>query len=448
MYIPEYVANCMDLLSQAGFQAWAVGGYVRDSLLGLSPHDYDLCTDAKPDETMRVFSGCTLVTAGIKHGTVGVVTSGGVVEITTFRQDGDYSDSRHPDRVAFVTDIREDLARRDFTINAMACGQNGTLCDPFGGRRDLLERHVLCTVGTAETRFHEDALRILRGVRFSLRFRLTPEAETRNAMLACVPLLDTLSRERVYSELCGILPLLDINAMACYAPILTRVIPELSPTVGFDQHSPHHKYDLYTHISHVVAAVPDDLALRWAALLHDIGKISTFTRDENGRGHFYGHAEAGAKMADDVLRRLKAPNTMREKVVLLVQCHMQPLMPERKLLRRAISRLGRELVGELLLLQEADMGSKGTGENCEDQRFDRIRAKLSELDAEASLPTVRDLAVNGRDLLSLGLSGREIGQCLDSLLQQVVEETVPNEQQPLLDSAGQWIARNKGNLKN
>ncbi len=441
MDIPGYVNECMTALRLSGFQAWAVGGCVRDSLLGKRPHDYDLCTDAMPEQMEAVFSGRSLVTAGKKHGTIGVITPEGVVEITTFRRDGSYSDSRHPDRVSFVADIREDLARRDFTVNAVAWSEDTGYRDPFGGREDL-EKKILRAVGDPETRFREDALRILRGVRFALRFSLTPEENTLKAMLTLAPLLDGLSRERVFSELCGILPLLTAEAMALYAPILTRAVPELAPTVGFDQHSPHHAYDLYTHISHVVAAVPGDLTLRWAALLHDVGKVPTFTRDETGRGHFYGHAGESARMADAILRRLTAPNALREQVVLLIKNHMTPLQPERKALRRAVSRLGRDTTEKLLNLQEADMGSKGTGEDAGNPLFSQVRELLHRMDAEAALPTLRDLAVDGNDLMELGLSGKEIGQCLNGLLAQVVDETLPNTRQALLAAARKYETDN------
>ena len=243
LQIPDYVESVIQPIRQAGFPVYAVGGCVRDSLLGLRPHDYDLCTGALPDQVAAIFPDHDLVTAGQKHGTTGVVTFQGIVEVTTFRREGTYSDGRHPDSVTFVSGLREDLARRDFTVNAMAWAPDSGLQDPFGGREDLQNR-VLRAVGDPETRFREDGLRILRGVRFALRFGLTPEAETLRAMLSCAPLLDRVSQERIYAEMNGILPLLTVGSMALYAPILTRVIPELEPMVGFDQHSPHHAYDV------------------------------------------------------------------------------------------------------------------------------------------------------------------------------------------------------------
>ena len=274
---------------------------------------------------------------------MGVVTDFGVVEITTFRREGAYRDNRHPDWVKFVPNVEEDLARRDFTVNAMAYSPKRGFADPFGGRKDLKNR-VLRAVGDPVKRFQEDSLRILRGVRFAVRYGLTVEAETENAMGSQAHLMDNLARERVFVELCKLLPLVDAEELKRFAPILAAVIPELEPMIGFDQRSPHHAYDLFTHVAHVVAGVPGDLSLRWAALLHDIGKIPTFTQDETGRGHFYGHAPKGAQMAEEVLHRLKAPTLLREQVVFLIEKHMTKLLPEKKTLRRQIGRLGWENV--------------------------------------------------------------------------------------------------------
>ena len=434
MDIPAYVGDCIEALEGAGFAAYAVGGCVRDALLGRTPHDFDLCTDARPEQTRAVFSGRPLVLAGEKHGTVGVVTPEGVVEITTFRQEGGYGDNRRPDWVDFITDLREDLARRDFTVNAMAYSPARGLADPFGGRQDL-EKKILRAVGDPDTRFREDSLRILRGVRFCAAYGLTPDAETEAAMLSQAHLMEHLARERVFEELNKLLP--DINApqLLRFAPVLAAVIPELGPMIGFDQHSPHHAYDLYTHVAHVVEAVPGEPVLRWAALLHDIGKVPTFTRDENGRGHFYGHAQAGEDMAEQVLRRLKAPTALREQVKQLIGLHMTRLEPEKKRLRRMLNRLGTDTVLRLLDLQEADMGSKGTGTAEKMGQFAPVRELLAEILAEDSCLSLKDLAVNGSDLMALGYSGREIGRELDRLLELVLEETLPNTREALLAAA-------------
>ena len=439
MELPAYVLTCLNALEEAGFAAYAVGGCVRDACLGLQPHDFDLCTAALPEETEAVFAHRKLVLAGKKHGTVGVITEVGVVEITTFRTEGDYRDNRHPDWVEFVPDIEKDLARRDFTVNAMAWSPRRGFADPFGGREDLKNK-VLRAVGDPDTRFQEDSLRILRGIRFAVRYGLTVETETEKAMLRQAQRMDNLARERVFDELCKLLPLVTAEDLLRFAPILAQVIPELKPMIGFDQHSPHHAYDLFTHTAHVVAGVPAELTLRWAALLHDIGKIPTFTRDETGRGHFYGHAAVGAEMADAVLHRLRAPTQLRQQVVRLIEKHMTKMEPNKKNVRRWLSRLGWETVDRLLQLQEADMGSKGTGKLAEMEQFGNIRQIMEEVRAENACLSLKDLAVKGSDLMALGYQGREIGQCLNSLLEKVLEEQLPNHRDALLHEAKRRLA--------
>lgn len=439
MFLPEPISEIINTLERAGYSAYVVGGCVRDACLGLIPHDYDLCTSALPEQMEAVFRNRRLVLTGKKHGTVGVVTEAGVVEITTFRTEGSYRDNRHPDWVQFVTDVENDLARRDFTVNAMAYSPSRGYADPFGGREDL-EKGILRAVGDPEKRFQEDSLRILRGVRFSVRFHLTVDPATEKAMFTQASLMDNLARERVFDELCGLLPLVTAEDLLRFAPILAVVIPELKPMIGFDQRSPHHAYDLYTHVARVVEAVPGEQALRWAALLHDIGKVPTFTLDENGRGHFYDHAAKGAEMADAILRRLKAPKTLREQVVLLIDKHMLWLEPEKKLLRRQISRLGQEMVYQILSLQQADNSNKGTAKSGENEKYIQILDILEEIKSEDGCFSLKDLAVNGNDLIKIGFSGRTIGLMLNWLLEQVMEETLPNERSVLLAWAEQvWM---------
>lgn len=436
MYLPENIQNCINLLENAGFAAYAVGGCVRDACLGLTPHDYDLCTSALPEQTEAVFRDYRLVLAGEKHGTVTVITEDGPVEITTFRTEGGYRDNRHPDWVKFVPDIEGDLARRDFTINAMAYSPKRGFSDPFGGREDL-KNHILRSVGDPVSRFREDSLRILRGVRFAARFGLTPEENTLNAMLSQRHLMEHLARERVFDELCKLLLAAKAEDITRFARILAAVIPELAPMIGFDQHSPHHAYDLITHTAYVVEGVPATLPLRWAALLHDTGKVTTFTRDATGRGHFYGHARDSAAMADTILLRLKAPTALREEVVTLIGRHMTRLQPERKWLRRQVSKFGFPMVEAMLSLQEADMGSKGTGEDDGSAVFSEVRELLAELKAEDACLGLKDLAVNGNDLMALGYRGKAIGTCLNALLEQVVDERLPNEKKALLAFAAE-----------
>ena len=246
MKLPSYVLECLSALENAGYPAYAVGGCVRDACLGLQPHDYDICTAATPQQTEAVFAGKRLVLAGEKHGTVGVVTAGGVVEITTFRTEGAYRDNRHPDWVKFVDSVESDLARRDYTVNAMAYSPTRGFADPFGGRGDL-EAKVLRAVGDPVTRFQEDSLRILRGVRFAVKYSLSVDPATEDAMESQAQLMDNLAEERVFDELCKLLPLVSAEDLCRFAPILGAVIPELQPMIGFNQHSPHHAYDLFTH---------------------------------------------------------------------------------------------------------------------------------------------------------------------------------------------------------
>lgn len=432
MYLPDNVLHCISLLENAGFPCYAVGGCVRDALLGLTPHDYDLCTAATPEQIKEIFKDFPQIHAGEKHGTIGIIFPGSqVYEITAFRREGSYGDSRHPDWVEFVTDIELDLARRDFTVNAMAYSPIRGFADPFGGGEDL-KKKCLRAVGEPRRRFSEDALRILRGVRFSVTYGLTPEEETRNAMFSLAPTMEHLARERVFDELCKLIISINAHQMVLFAPILTQVIPELAATMGFDQRNPHHIYDIYTHTAHVVEATPPDLPLRLAALLHDIGKPRCFTVDEMGIGHFYGHGEKSSQMADTVLRRLKAPNELREKVVTLIQWHMTKIEPTKKCVRRWLSRLGCETFANLLTLQEADMGSKGMGKPTEISQFDELRRLAAQIQAENACLSIKDLAVNGHDLMALGCKGPEIGKNLQKLLDAVLDEQVENEKQALL----------------
>ncbi len=430
MQLPKNTLFCIQRLQAAGFPCYAVGGCVRDALLGLTPHDYDLCTAAHPDEIKRIFADFPQIHAGQKHGTIGIIfPESEVYEITTFRTEGGYADSRHPDWVEFVPHIEEDLARRDFTVNAMAYAPEVGFIDPFGGRADLKTK-TLRAVGDAQKRFSEDALRILRGVRFSITYGLTPEKETMDAMVHLAALMENLARERVWEELCKLLPQIQPTQMLKFAPILTQIIPELAPAIGFDQHNPHHIYDIYTHTAHVVAAVPPELPLRWAALLHDVGKTETFTQDEKGCGHFYGHAVRSAEMADQVLLRLKAPTALRQQVVQLIELHMTPIAPERTAVRRWLSRLGEHQLQALLLLQKADMGGKAKDHQNSD--YAAICDLIAQIQAENACLGRKDLAVNGHDLMALGYEGPQIGQILNGLLEAVLDEKTQNEKAALL----------------
>lgn len=427
MQLPNHVTQCIDALESAGFQAYAVGGCVRDSLLGLVPHDYDLCTDALPEEIQAVFPDRKQILTGARHGTVTIVTDDGPVEITTFRTEGPYSDSRRPDWVEFVKDIRLDLQRRDFTVNAIAYSPVRGFVDPFGGRADL-DAKQLRTVGEANARFREDPLRILRGMRFSSRFQLDPTQETYEAMCDQASLIQELAIERVFEELSAALPTVSTQDLLFYSPVLSCCIPELAPMVDFDQCSPHHAYDLYTHTASVCGSVPGDLTLRWAALLHDIGKVPTFRRDETGRGHFKRHAPVGAEMADAALRRMKAPNALREEAVWLIANHMTEIPEDRPGLQRMLTRYDKHTLLRLIDLQKADMSSKGMGEDDRHEHFQAAREMLNTLEPFH----LQDLAVDGNDLIARGCSGQEIGITLNNLFELVLSGEVPNTKEALL----------------
>ena len=428
MFLPKPVQYCIQQLNQAGFEAYCVGGCVRDSLLGLQPHDYDLTTRATPEQIRQVFSAHELVLAGEKHGTVGVIIDHAVYEITTFRTEGGYLDSRHPDWVRFVRDVKEDLARRDFTVNAMAYSPRRGLCDPFGGQADLKNK-LLRAVGDPVRRFREDALRILRGLRFAARFGFEIEEQTRAAMHTEIAGLDSLARERVLTELEGFLLSARAKDILDGAELLLRVIPELEPQLGFDQKNPHHEHDIFTHTAMVVERAPKEPVLRMAALLHDLGKVDTFFLDEKGVGHFYGHAGLGAKMAEDILRRLKCSNALREEVTWLIAHHMDRFPCDEKAARRCLSRNGLVRMERLTLLQTADFGGK-----VDEGDLDEWLRLLREVDAREGALTLKTLAVKGGDLMALGVPrGQRVGEILNGLLSLVLAGELPNEREALLE---------------
>ena len=428
MYIPNSVLELINKLEDAGYETWVVGGCVRDHLMGNMPHDYDCCTAATPEQMQALFADRQLVLAGLKHGTVGVVTDSGVVEITTFRTEGGYLDSRHPDWVKFVRDVREDLARRDFTVNAMAFSPRRGLCDPFGGQEDL-QKGLLRAVGDPVLRFREDALRILRGLRFAARFGFEIEENTRTAMHTEIAGLDTLARERVLTELEGFLLAATARDILAAAELLFRVIPELKPQLGFDQKNPHHEHDIFTHTAMVVERAPKDPVMRLTALLHDIGKVDTFTLDKNGVGHFYGHAAVGAKIAGDILRRLKCSNALHDEVIWLIAHHMDRFPCDEKSARKCLSKNGLLRMERLTMMQMADFGGK-----VDEGDLDEWLRLLREVDAREGALTLKTLAVRGGDLMELGVPrGQRVGEILNGLLSLVLAGELPNEREALLE---------------
>ena len=328
----------------------------------------------------------------------------------------------------FVRDVKEDLARRDFTVNAMAYSPRRGLCDPFGGQADL-KNGLLRAVGDPVLRFREDALRILRGLRFAARFGFQIEEATRTAMHTEIAGLDTLARERVLTELEGFLLAATARDILDGAELLCRIIPELAPQLGFDQKNPHHEHDIFTHTAMVVERAPKEPILRMAALLHDLGKPATFSLDEKGVGHFYGHAGLGAKMAEDILRRLKCSNALRDEVTWLIAHHMDRFPCEEKSARRCLSKHGLPRMERLTRLQMADFGGK-----VDDGDLDEWLRLLREVDAREGALTLKTLAVKGKDLIALGIApGKQVGALLNVLLNLVLAGELPNDREALLE---------------
>ena len=399
----EQATRIIEILEKAGFPAYFVGGCVRDTLLGREPEDWDIASAARPEQVMALFGADALPT-GCKHGTVTVKCGGEAFEVTTFRTDGRYSDGRHPDQVTFAGSIREDLARRDFTINAMAMEKGGRILDLYGGISDLKGETVRC-VGNARIRFEEDALRILRALRFAATLGFAIEPSTADAIHREARLLERVAAERI---------LIEMNKLLCgkgcrqillaYPDVLGVFLPELLPCVGFDQRNIHHCYDLYTHTVLSVDSVAAEPVLRWTMLLHDIGKVNTFTEDERGQMHFYGHPKVSAAMAEDICTRLRMRKKDREDIVTLIAWHDRDIPVTEKGIGSAVRALGEENFRRLLAVKRADN-----------------RAQAPE-----------DLAVNGNDLLALGYEGREIGAALEWLLEGVIAGEMDNKRDALL----------------
>lgn len=433
MNIPEPVKSILKALEEHGHAAHCVGGCVRDSLLGREPGDWDVATSALPEETMALFPGRAAPT-GLRHGTVTVREGALPVEVTTFRTDGRYTDGRHPDSVAFTRSLRDDLSRRDFTVNAMGLDLRGTLTDPFGGQEDLKNRLLRC-VGLSEGRFQEDALRILRGLRLAAVLGFSVEEETARALRACRKLLCGVAAERIQSELTKLLcgPAA-AEVLREFPEVVGTVVPELLPMVGFDQHSRYHCYDVWEHTLHALREVPAEPVLRWAVLLHDVAKPRCYTRDERG-GHFYGHPTVSAGMADAILRRLKFDNATREAVVTLVLWHDREIPRTEKSIRRALRKLGAERLRELTEVKRADNLGQAPAYRARLRDVEQIQKIMEDLLARDECVSLRQLAVNGLDMLALGLRGPEIGMILEELLSAVVDGDLPNQRSVLLHAA-------------
>ncbi len=422
-------------LNACGYEAYAVGGAVRDSLLGLTPHDFDVTTNAFPSAVAEIFRDFKVIKTGIKHGTVTVLVGNEPIEVTTFRSDGRYSDGSDPDGVAFSSELSEDLKRRDLTVNAMAYSYKSGLTDPFGGRDDL-ENGIIRAVGDPEERFGEDALRILRALRFASVYGFRIEEGTDKAIRKLSGSLSRLSAERIFSELKGLITGKDAERILLeYPSVITEILPELSECVGFCQHTPYHLYDVYTHTAKTVSACPPDTVTRLAALLHDCGKPAVF-RLENGVGHFFGHAEVSAEGADAALKRLKADTLTAKSVCTLVKYHGADIEETEKSVKRWLARLSPELFSRLTDLKIADNSAKTAESLPRLKRYENIKRITAEILEKEECFSLKQLRINGSDLLSVGFQkGREIGEVLEALLSGVISGELENERAALIKKA-------------
>lgn len=439
--IPSYVEKVMDKLESSGFEAYIIGGCVRDSIMGRKPKDFDVTTSAKPEEIKKCFSdpddGFKIIETGIRHGTVTIVSDGENIEVTTFRIDGEYVGHRRPLEVRFANSLTEDLSRRDFTINAMAYNKKIGLIDSFGGQRDLFNRKISC-VGKPELRFDEDALRIMRALRFAseLNFKITDE--TAAAVHGMRNLLTTISAERVASEfmllLMGIAPQ---KTLTGFSDVIEVIIPEIKHCVGFQQHSKYYNADLWTHMTEAVEYSKPIPEVRLALILHDVGKPICFSLDDDGGGHFNNHERISAEMAEAILGRLHFPNNTIQRVTKLIKYHYVIPVNDTKVIRKLLSAVGEK---DFFMLIELMKGNNRAKENC----FERVRtleimqAKAIEIIEQNQCIRVSDLAVSGSDMVTLGFNGKEIGAALDELLNAVLDDRVNNTYNELIAYAKKY----------
>lgn len=432
--LPQKVTMIIQNLQLHGYEAYAVGGCVRDSILARRPEDWDITTSARPDEIKKLFN--RTVDTGIEHGTVTVLIGKDGYEVTTYRIDGAYEDSRHPKEVRFTRSLKEDLRRRDFTINAMAYNDEVRLVDIFGGMQDL-NHHLIRCVGDPKERFSEDALRILRAVRFSSQLNFPIESKTAEAVKELAPTLKNISAERIQAELVKLLvsPHPERIRDAYELGITKVILPEWDNMEGVEQNTPHHRYDVAEHTIHALKNVKRDKILRLTMLFHDMGKPEMKTTDEKGRDHFKGHALVSEEIARKVMRRLKFDNDTVKKVTRLVCYHDYRAEATPKNVRRAMNRIGVELFPYYLAVRMADAKAQSSYRRREKvENIIEMRRLYQKALLNGECVTLRQLAVSGRDLMELDMRpGREIGSMLSELLEYVIDDPERNKKEILCD---------------
>lgn len=431
--LPEKVNTIIQTLQEHGYEAYAVGGCVRDSLLGREPGDWDITTSASPDETKKLFA--RTVDTGIEHGTVTVLLGKEGFEVTTYRIDGKYEDSRHPTEVIFTRNLREDLLRRDFTINAMAYNDTEGIVDIFGGMDDLKRKIIRC-VGNARERFGEDALRIMRGVRFAAQLGFSLEKETKEAMTELAPTLEKISAERIQTELVKLLvsdsP--ELIREAYHLGVTAVILPEFDEMMRTGQETKYHRYDVGEHTVQAVCNVPPDKVLRLTMLLHDVAKPEMKTVDADGTAHFKGHDIRGEQKAKEILRRLKFDNDTIHKVTKLVRWHDYRMPAEKKNVRKAMSKISAELFPMYLLVKRADILAHSMYRREEElENLSGLQKCYEEIVADHECVSLKQLAVTGTDLIGIGMKpGKQIGEVLNELLRIVLEYPEFNNKEHLI----------------
>lgn len=434
--LPIPVARALSVLEACGFEGYTVGGCVRDSLLGRTPNDWDITTNATPDEMKACFKDFRVIETGIRHGTLTVIVDGMQLEITTYRNDGEYLDNRHPVQVTFSERIEDDLSRRDFTVNAMAYHPTRGFVDLFGGREDLQNR-MICAVGDAKTRFCEDGLRILRAIRFASVLDFDIEEDTAKAVHECKNLLSGIAAERVREEFCKLICGRGaVRILREYIDVIAVFLPELAACVGFEQNTKYHCYDVFEHTLQALALCEGtDLVTRLGVLLHDIGKPLCYTEDEQG-GHFKGHAPVGVEITRNILSRLRFDNETVHRMELLVEWHDITLSAEKKRVKRLMQRMSDADILRLLEIKRCDRLAHAPDFREMPSELAEIPSVIDEIRAEDACLSLRTLAVGGDDLMELGIpKGKRIGEMLHVLLEEVIEERLPNEKSALLQAA-------------
>ncbi len=430
--LPEYVKFVLERLENAGFEAYAVGGCVRNPLMGIEASDYDVTTSALPEEIKTVFSDMRIIETGIKHGTVTVMSRNDTVEITTYRTDGEYIDRRHPESVEFTHSIEEDLSRRDFTVNAVAYSDKRGIVDLFGGVGDI-ENKILRCVGKAENRFEEDALRIMRGLRFMSVYGLTPDEDTAAALHSKKELLRDISSERINSELCKMICgngeyLAEV--MRQYYDVTAVIIPEIKDCCGFQQRTHYHDRDVWEHTIGTVCAVPPVLRLRLTMLFHDLGKPSCYKFYE-GEGHFKGHGIISASICQRVMSELKFDSEISKKVLFLVERHDMEMKNEPSVIKKQLRRFGEEGYFDLLEVHIADDSAKAAEARGRIETYRQAGEAAKKIIRENQCFSLKNLALNGNDIMELGYSGKEVGNALEFLLNSVIEGKCDNDSEKL-----------------